>query len=128
MEQEKNGGMKAMEEQQRKEAEKEAELSGEFEKELEGSSTDKQVGGAIEMKTCSSSNVAKIGWKGNPESDIGVLAVEFNGGGLYHYYDIPAHMFDEMLSADSVGRYINERIKNNYNFEKVTRDNLVVAI
>ena len=47
------------------------------------------------------------------------LHVQFLKTGLYVYRDVPQHIFDELLNADSKGSYFNRNIKPAYpNFEK----------
>jgi hypothetical protein len=49
----------------------------------------------------------------------GGLEVEVAGGAVYQYLDVPAREYFALLSADSVGRYFNQRIKPNYDFRRV---------
>lgn len=39
------------------------------------------------------------------------LEVEFKGGGLYAYLDVTPAEYGELLAADSIGDYVNTRIK-----------------
>lgn len=48
-----------------------------------------------------------------------VLEVEVAGGTVYQYLDVPAREYFALVSADSVGRYFNQRIKDGYEFRKV---------
>lgn len=48
-----------------------------------------------------------------------VLEVEVAGGAVYQYLGVPAREYFALLSADSVGRYYNQRIKPNYDYRKV---------
>lgn len=40
-----------------------------------------------------------------------VLEVEFANGGVYRYTPVSAALFDELLKAESVGKFFNTRIK-----------------
>lgn len=42
-----------------------------------------------------------------------VLEIEFHSGGIYQYYRVPIEIVDELLGADSLGRYFARQIKNN---------------
>ena len=49
-----------------------------------------------------------------------VLEVEFVASGdVYAYYDVPLSVYDELLTADSLGAYFNEYIKDLYAFQQV---------
>jgi hypothetical protein len=47
-----------------------------------------------------------------------VLEVEVAGGTVYQYLDVPAREYFALVSADSVGRYYNQQIKDTYEFLK----------
>lgn len=42
------------------------------------------------------------------------LEVEYAGGGVYRYLDVPPRAYDLLLRADSVGAFVNRRIKPYY--------------
>lgn len=52
-----------------------------------------------------SSNIKKIGYGDRK------LRVEFSGGGIYEYTDVPAEIFDGFLKADSKGKYFYKNIR-----------------
>ena len=62
-----------------------------------------------------STNVAYVGY--DPEKQI--LEVEFHGGNVYQYYDVPETIFKELLNASSIGKYLNKRIKGVYRYKEV---------
>jgi hypothetical protein len=66
----------------------------------------------MERVSVSSSNIASVG---HDESSQ-VLEVEFLDGAVYEYYDVPAHVYQELITASSVGRYHAQRVKNVYGF------------
>ena len=43
-----------------------------------------------------------------------VLEVEFHGGRVYRYFGVPRRRYQELLEADSAGRFLNTRIKGFY--------------
>jgi hypothetical protein len=69
----------------------------------------------MERTQVSSTNLASVGY----DSDSSVLEVEFNGGGIYQYYDVPAGVFDELMGAGSLGSYLHHNIKSVYSCSKV---------
>lgn len=69
----------------------------------------------MERVKVESSNVVSVGHDGQN------LEVEFKGGAVCVYYDVPARVYDVMMKADSVGKYLNEHIKKaGYKYEKVS--------
>lgn len=55
-----------------------------------------------------SSNIAAVG-----HTD-GTLTVQFKSGAIYDYADVPSEVFEEFVSADSVGRYFNQNLVGRY--------------
>jgi hypothetical protein len=48
-----------------------------------------------------------------------ILEVEVAGGAVYQYLDVPAREYFALVSADSVGRYYNQQVKDTYEFRKL---------
>ncbi|MEY8200761.1 MAG: KTSC domain-containing protein [Colwellia sp.] len=69
----------------------------------------------MDRTSVSSSNVDSIGY----DSDNQTLEVEFNSGTTYQYYDVPEHVYDDLLSSSSVGSYLNQHVKNSYSYDQV---------
>ena len=67
----------------------------------------------MERESVVSSNIESIGW----ENDI--LEVEFLNGGIYQYFGVPKDVYEDMLIAESVGKYLHYYIKGFYNYQKV---------
>ena len=49
-----------------------------------------------------------------------VLAVQFKGGDIYEYDDVPVEEFDGMRHADSAGSYLAKNITPRYQARKLT--------
>jgi hypothetical protein len=62
-----------------------------------------------------SSNIESIGY----DSKSSTLEIEFSSGSIYQYFDVPQRIYDEIISADSHGKYLNSNIKGHYRFSKV---------
>jgi hypothetical protein len=45
-----------------------------------------------------------------------VLEVEFRSGRVYRYFGVPPRRYEELLQADSAGRFLNAAIKGVYPF------------
>jgi hypothetical protein len=67
----------------------------------------------IEMTPVESSNVAEVGHDGKD------LHVKFRNGSAYRYLDVPRVVFEHLLTAESIGKFLNRAIKPKYAFEKV---------
>ncbi len=63
----------------------------------------------------SSSNVAAVGYDPNTQT----LEVEFNNGSIYQYFDVPQTIYEALVSAESVGKFLNAQIKGYYRYAKV---------
>lgn len=69
----------------------------------------------MERVSVSSSNIASVGH--NESSQI--LEVEFLDGAVYEYYDVPEHVYQELITASSAGGYLAQRVKNVYSFSRI---------
>ena len=61
----------------------------------------------MNMQPVTSSNVAAVGY----DADTLTLAVEFLNGSTYHYSNVSEATFNDLLNAESVGKYLNMMIK-----------------
>jgi KTSC domain len=68
----------------------------------------------IDMQTVKSSNISKVGY----DSETKTLAIEFVDGTLYHYDDVKKDVYDDLLAAKSMGRYVHDNIKRRFKFVK----------
>lgn len=68
----------------------------------------------IDLKPCESSQIESFGYDRASQT----LAVKFRRGGLYHYADVPADVFDCLCACDSTGSFIHREIKGKFKFEK----------
>ena len=59
-----------------------------------------------------SSNVTSVGY----DPTTMTLEVEFTKSSVYQYFEVPEVEYQNLISAESVGRYLNQNIKNNYRF------------
>lgn len=61
----------------------------------------------MDRQRVSSSSIVSVGY----DQQAAVLEVEFSGNRVYQYLDVPPEEFDELLHAESKGRYVNRVIK-----------------
>lgn len=69
----------------------------------------------MEMINVVSSNVAAVGY----DEESQTLQVEFNNGSTYQYFDVPEEIFNGLLSAESVGQFLNQKVKGSYRYSRV---------
>jgi len=63
-----------------------------------------------------SSNIVSIGYDEEAET----LEVEFHGGGVYQYDNVPLPIYEALITADSIGSYFHYNIKiQGYEWRKV---------
>lgn len=48
-----------------------------------------------------------------------ILEIEYKRGGTYQYKDVPLRIFNELVSAKSVGKYFQAMIKPFYQYRKL---------
>lgn len=69
----------------------------------------------MEMYNVESTNIHSIGY----DDEKAILVIEFLGGSVYEYYDVPSYVFDELMSAESKGRYANMNIYKMYSQSRI---------
>lgn len=65
------------------------------------------------MPKVKSSNVDEVEWM------KGDLYVKFLSGETYKYLTVPKMLYIEMIDAKSVGKFLNEKIKERYVYQKI---------
>lgn len=69
----------------------------------------------MDRVSVTSSNVASVGY----DADTMTLEIEFNNGAIYQYFDVAEHLYNELISAGSIGGYLASNIKGRFRFSKV---------
>ncbi len=64
----------------------------------------------MDRKYISSSMINSIGY--DPETET--LEIEFSGGAVWQYSDVPADVWDDFESSGSQGRFFHQNIKGQY--------------
>lgn len=62
-----------------------------------------------------SSNIESIGYDSNSQT----LEIAFLNSSVYQYFDVPERIFEELMGADSQGKYLASNIKGYYRYSKV---------
>ena len=47
------------------------------------------------------------------------LFIEFEGGRLYEYFDVPEETYIDLMCAESMGRFVNFEIKPHYRYREI---------
>ncbi len=77
----------------------------------------KDIASTIKFVSVESSQISRIGYS----KEHKVLAIEFiHNNALYYYFKVSENTFDEMIKAESIGRYLGLEIKGKYNYEKIS--------
>ena len=64
----------------------------------------------MERENVSSSNIVSIGF----EAETSVLEVEFKGGSVYQYEDVPTSLHESLMSSPSQGKFFAQFIKDQF--------------
>jgi len=48
-----------------------------------------------------------------------MLRIRFIHGSTYDYWDVPAEVFDDLIAAESKGRFVNWKIKPYFRYTEV---------
>lgn len=68
-----------------------------------------------ERRPVRSSNLREVGY----DPATRTLEVTFHNGGVYHYYDVPAHLYRGLAGAASAGSFLHARIKSTFGYRRV---------
>lgn len=62
-----------------------------------------------------SSNIASVGY----DAETQTMEVEFTNGNVYQYFDVPQPVYEELVEAESAGRFLNAQVKGVYRFARL---------
>jgi len=68
------------------------------------------------VKEVKSSNLAAVGY----DLDSKTLKVKFNSGDIYHYFEVPPEVHEQLLLSPSIGKYFNQFVKTRYKYGRVS--------
>lgn len=69
----------------------------------------------MQREPVESSLVAKVGYV----AEYKVLEIEFQDGRSYQYFGVPERVYKNLMSAESRGRYFNDRIRDAYIYGRI---------
>jgi hypothetical protein len=62
-----------------------------------------------------SSSIHHVGY----DRDTQRLFLDYEGGRLYEYFDVPDELYVRLMSATSIGRFVNYAIKPHYHYKEI---------
>ena len=63
-----------------------------------------------------SSNVLSVGY----DTTTSTMEVEFKNGDIYQYYEVAERIYQNLINAASVGKYLDQNIKKRgYRYKKI---------
>jgi hypothetical protein len=69
----------------------------------------------MQRQSVQSSNLRSVGY----DAQSNTLEIEFNTGGVYQYFDVPANVYQGLISASSHGTYFHNYIKSSYRYTRI---------
>lgn len=69
----------------------------------------------MERQSVQSSNISSIGY----DSESQTLEIEFLNNSIYQYFDIPEHIYNELMESSSKGQYLANNVKGVYRYSRV---------
>ncbi|MER7708687.1 KTSC domain-containing protein [Kitasatospora sp. NPDC097605] len=71
----------------------------------------------MQLEPVRSSNLRAVGYDESTE----LLRIEFLGGDLYEYFEVPEGIYRGLMSARSHGRFFSSTIRGKYSYRRVVR-------
>lgn len=69
----------------------------------------------MERQQVSSSNLKSIGY----DINTSILEVEFKNGRVYQYFNVPINVYNALINASSIGKYLNSNIVGVYKYTEL---------
>ncbi len=70
----------------------------------------------MERQTVSSSNIRSIGY----DPGAHVLEIEFHGGAVYQYFEVPESIYQGLINAQSHGSFLHAHIRDKYRYQRMS--------
>jgi KTSC domain len=69
----------------------------------------------MERKPVASSNIHEAGY----DPSTNTLELMFADGRVYQYFDVPAHVYEDLVNASSPGSFFHQEIRGTYRFARM---------
>jgi hypothetical protein len=70
----------------------------------------------MQRENVESSNLRSVGY----DAERQILEIEFTSGSVYQYFNVPASVYEALMSASSKGQYHIQWIKHSYRYQKIS--------
>lgn len=69
----------------------------------------------MRRQAVNSSNLHSVGY----DHETSTLEIEFHGGRIYQYSNVPTQVYKGLMTTGSHGRYFHQRIREVYPYRKI---------
>ena len=69
----------------------------------------------MERAAVRSKEIAIVGY----EDETQTLEIAFRNGGVYRYTQVPRDIYDRLMSAESLGVYFEQNVKNKFPYTRL---------
>ncbi|MEP0825705.1 MAG: KTSC domain-containing protein [Nitrososphaera sp.] len=69
----------------------------------------------MERQAVQSSNIRSIGY----DATTRTLEIEFSSGGVYQYYSVDEAVYEQLISASSIGSFFHQHIRDKYQTQRI---------
>ena len=69
----------------------------------------------MERTVVESTNLASVGF----DRGTSTLEIEFRGGSIYQYFDVPEMVYEDLMRAGSKGRCFHETIRDVFRYVRL---------
>jgi hypothetical protein len=69
----------------------------------------------MDRQSVESSSLRSVGY--DPQTET--LEIEFHNGRVYQYFEVPLVVYQELLQAESLGRYFQFNLRDAYRYQRM---------
>ena len=80
-----------------------------------GGATSERTRATVERAPVESTSIVSAGY----DAERRLLEIEFVGGGVYRYFEVPTAVIAGFLAADSKGRFVNQHVRDRFRYERL---------
>ncbi|WP_436493653.1 KTSC domain-containing protein [Actinokineospora sp. HUAS TT18] len=70
----------------------------------------------MRRQAVSSTSIASVGY----DAAVSTLEVEFRNGHVYQYLEVAKRLYWALMSADSMGAFLNREIRDQHEFRRIS--------
>lgn len=69
----------------------------------------------MKRESVQSSNIVSVGY----DAASSTMEIEFKDGRIYQYFDVPAQVYQDLVSAASVGTYFHQNVRGQFPYARL---------